>query len=295
MASRDLRRVKTFDAIKTYRYLRIGMIAAVVLLAASIAVEILKAGCLQTSISAYYYTPVRAVFVGAMFIVGSSLIIYKGRTPSEDLWLNLAGMLAPVVAVVPTSDVGTCRSVAPIASDTVPDWVIASSRNNLWALWITGVVALVVAVVVWRLTKDSPSHRDEVDPSTGRQLLFMAVLLAFVLLAILRAQGFIQSHAHGLAAIVFFLFLFCAIVANVRQHRGDAERRWRRWYVGVAAAMAVVSLIGPLKLFRPFQIFVLEAVEIVLFATYWIIQTVENWDEKVIAGSDEEDYLEMAA
>ena len=103
MTAENLRRVKTYDAIKTYRYLRVGMIGAVVLLAASISIEIVKAGCAQTSISAYYYTPARAIFVGAMFVVGVSLIVYKGRTPWEDNWLNVAGMLAPVVAVVPMS------------------------------------------------------------------------------------------------------------------------------------------------------------------------------------------------
>ncbi|MBA3654232.1 MAG: hypothetical protein H0W70_08560 [Actinobacteria bacterium] len=35
-------------------------------------------GCWQTSISAYYYTPVRAVFVGALMAIGLSLIVIKG-------------------------------------------------------------------------------------------------------------------------------------------------------------------------------------------------------------------------
>lgn len=117
-------------------------------LAPSIGIEIAKAGCAQTSISAYYYPPVRSVFVGAMFVVGLALIVYKGRSPWEDNWLNLAGMLSPVVAVVPTTDIGTCRSVAPLPADTLPAWVAPSIDNNLWALWISGVAGLVVAVAV---------------------------------------------------------------------------------------------------------------------------------------------------
>jgi hypothetical protein len=106
--------------IKTYRYLRLGMVGAVVLLAASIGIERSKVGCWQTSISAYYYTPVRAIFVGSLMAVGLSLIVYKGRGRGEDLCLNFAGMLAPVVAIVPTKNVGTCWSIEPRPSPVKP-------------------------------------------------------------------------------------------------------------------------------------------------------------------------------
>ena len=45
MARRTAEPLKSQDAIKTYRYLRIGMIGAVVLLAASIAIERSKVDC----------------------------------------------------------------------------------------------------------------------------------------------------------------------------------------------------------------------------------------------------------
>jgi hypothetical protein len=138
--------LRSQDAIKTYRYLRIGMIGAVVLLAASIAIERSKVDCWQTSISAYYYTPVRAIFVGSMIAVGLSLIVYKGRA-WEDVCLNFAGMLAPVVAVVPTTDVGRCWSVAPSplpvkADGSLADWVVTNIDNNIYALLIAGALAL---------------------------------------------------------------------------------------------------------------------------------------------------------
>lgn len=296
MTAPNLRRVKTYDAIKTYRYLRIGMIGAVVLLAASIGIEIFKAGCAQTSISAYYYTPVRSIFVGAMFVVGLSLIVYKGRGLWEDLWLNLAGMLAPVVAVVPTSDIGTCRSVAPLEADTLPAWVIPSIDNNLWALWIAGVAGLIVAVVVWFMNKSDPVRRPEIDSGTGRMLLLTAAALAAAVLVILSAPNFVHTGSHGPASIAFFGCLLGAIVVNVLHHRGEEEQRWRRWYAFVAAAMVLGASIGVFKLFDPYHTFVLEAVEIVLFAAYWIVQTIENWDEKVVARrSDEPVYVEYAA
>jgi hypothetical protein len=46
--------LKSRDVIKAYRYLRIGMIGAVLLLAVSILIERSKVDCWQRSISAYY-------------------------------------------------------------------------------------------------------------------------------------------------------------------------------------------------------------------------------------------------
>lgn len=55
----------------------------------------------QTSMSAYYHTEMRDVFVGSLFAVGFALFIYKGFSRSEDWALNLAGLLAIGVAYFP--------------------------------------------------------------------------------------------------------------------------------------------------------------------------------------------------
>lgn len=57
---------------------------------------------LQSSISAYYHTPLRDVFVGVMFVVGSCLVVYRGFTEAENWILNAAGVLALGVALLPT-------------------------------------------------------------------------------------------------------------------------------------------------------------------------------------------------
>ena len=74
-------------------------------------------GCFQTSISAYYYTPVHGVFIGALVAVGTCLICLRGNTDAEDILLNLAGMFAPVVALVPTPGTGSCGSVLTTADN----------------------------------------------------------------------------------------------------------------------------------------------------------------------------------
>jgi hypothetical protein len=87
---------------KTYRYLRLALVALVALIMTAVALEWGRTHCLQTSISAYYYTPARSIFVGSLVAIGVALIAIRGRSDGEDALLNLAGMLAPVVAFVPT-------------------------------------------------------------------------------------------------------------------------------------------------------------------------------------------------
>ncbi len=92
-------------AVRTYRYLRLSLVGLVLLLLFCVWLERLggaEANKHLGSISAYYYTPARSVFVGALVAIGISLAAIVGRRGFEDSALNIAGMLAPVVALVPT-------------------------------------------------------------------------------------------------------------------------------------------------------------------------------------------------
>ncbi|MGV9711977.1 hypothetical protein ACWDTI_15100 [Gordonia sp. NPDC003424] len=57
---------------------------------------------MQGSISGFYYTPARDVFVGIIVAVGVALIAYRGYSVGENWLLNVAGVLAIVVALFPT-------------------------------------------------------------------------------------------------------------------------------------------------------------------------------------------------
>lgn len=59
------------------------------------------------SLSSYYYTPMRNVFVGTLVTVGIFLIVYIGYPSEEDNRLgNWAGFLVIVTALAPTSEHG---------------------------------------------------------------------------------------------------------------------------------------------------------------------------------------------
>ena len=102
---------RTRDVVFTYRYLRGAMIALLLMLLLSVGYQWwweTDHSCWLGSISAYYYTPARTVFVGSLCALGASLIAYKGHSPEEDVLLNFSGFMAFVVAMVPTVPDGRC-------------------------------------------------------------------------------------------------------------------------------------------------------------------------------------------
>lgn len=273
-------------AIKTYRYLRISMVGAVALLAVSIVIERSQVDCWQTSVSAYYYTPVRAIFVGVLMSIGLCLIVIKGSTAWEDATLNVAGMLAPVVAVVPTTDVGRCWSVSPGRSPLTPDgdlevWVITNVENNITALLVTGIAGLLIAAAIATIaTRNMRAIAEVGEVGTRLGLLGAMSLLIAAAVAFVFWDGF-DARAHGLAAVAMFGFLAAAVGINAWQRRNDAAPRVYFWlYATIAVLMVAATMIMfPLGSRWEHMVLVLEATEIMLFAVFWLAQTKEHWYE----------------
>ena len=275
------------EARKTYRYLRLGIVAMVVFLAASLVVEANKAPCLQTSISAYYYTPVRSVFVGGMIAIGLCLVVIKGSTAIEDLFLNIAGMLAPVVALVPTADPGHCWSVVPNPLPTddhgaLAGWVVADIDNNMKALLLAGLFGLVLAFVIALFANGGPvGLAKNVAPGTHAGLALALALVGGGWWAFHYWDGF-EAHAHFYSAIGMFGFLAFAIASNAVQRRKDPPKVYFWLYTAIALSMigsGAVMLALQSKLEH--MVFILEATEIALFATFWLVQTKELWNDTI--------------
>lgn len=88
----------------TYHSLRVGIavIGAALPVALWVGALVLDGTELQSSMSAYYYTVMGDVFVGALCAVGVALYLYKGFSAMENAVLSLAGVLIVCVALFPT-------------------------------------------------------------------------------------------------------------------------------------------------------------------------------------------------
>lgn len=272
-------------AIKTYRYLRIAMVGVVVLLMVSVAIERLKVDCWQTSISGYYYTPVRAIFVGGLMVIAGSLLAIKGRPGWEDISLNVAGMLAPVVAVAPTSDAGGCWSIEPTplpkVNGELAGWVSANIENNVRALFIAGIIGLVVGAIIAMIAERqlmAPAKVGSKDMRIGLTVTLGVLLVGLGLH--LWWDGF-DTRAHGFAAVLMFVALAIAVGSNALDARSHRDKgRFAFLYAAISVSMVLVGAIF-LVFLRGWShmVLVLEGIEIVLFAVFWLAQTNEHWNE----------------
>lgn len=330
MAAGPREQLSSEDVRKTYNYLRLGIIGAVVLLAVSIGIERSKVDCLQTSLSAYYYTPVRAIFVGTWIAICLALIIYKGRSTGEDFFLNIAGVLAAVVAIAPTTDVGPCWSVAPrpgqfpVEEDgSLANWVVTNIENNIYALLAIVFIAVVVMLITAigeardrRSGEDGPDQRQatEHDKAEGQDSLLgmwvavgFSIFLFFVGWWAIAFWGDFDTKAHGLAAIFAIVFLGLAIISEARHLRSQGlhlrspeDKPWkshrRRYWVywAIVALMAVGgAVIWLTGVADEHTIFWVEVWEITLFLAYWVYETWVKWNEPVKVADAESDNAAM--
>jgi hypothetical protein len=271
-------------AIKTWRYLRLGMVGLVAGLAVSILYEFTWANdfdCLQRSISAYYYTPVRSFFVAALVGIGVALFCLKGSTEREDILLNLAGIFAPFVAFVPTSDPNRCSSSvtpAPVTEDDARNEAIRAAAealqagivNNVTALLFVGLVA--AAVLRFRLRKDLSK-----ESSKGYWVAAgVWIALATVFFA---DDKFFATYAHNVTAIAMFFFIFVVVSVNAKQYKEDpaneGERNPYKWIAILMAVSAVATVIAVVGFGKGYSVLVIEVILIALFTRFWLIQTSE--------------------
>src|SRR5215217_1380522 len=155
---------------KSYRYLRLAMVGLLLCLAAAVLYQSWNQGRLLGSVSAYYFTPAQAFFVGGLIGLGACMIALRGTTLVQDIALNLGGAFAAIVAIVPTgrhadelAAVNACDEAGtPLLTEkastelacpeppALEDATTANVDNNLWALIVVGAFALGAAYVVAR-------------------------------------------------------------------------------------------------------------------------------------------------
>jgi hypothetical protein len=245
---------------KSYRYLRLAMVGLLVCLAVAVVIQSLRQGNLLGSVSAYYYTPAQAIFVGGLIGLGACMIALQGTTTVQDISLNLGGAFAALVAIVPTARgadyqaaVRACQQAdTPLltqkastgtvdcpAVQALQDATKANVDNNMWALLVVGFIVLLAAFVVAR--KDR-TLKPQADGDTKRDFWWgfgwALVLWLAVLIARLASLQWVIDNGHWIAAVLLFVCIFVVGVVNARRFKreqsgdGSRERQSPRDAVG---------------------------------------------------------------
>ena len=273
------------DTLSTYRHLRLAMAMLLGLLLVAVGLRALSAPgiCFEGSISAYYFTSVRAVFVATLCALGTCLIVYRGNRDAEDIALNASGALAFVVAFVPTR-VPKATGVSCSASN-VPDAAQLKDavNNNMVAMIIVSFVAIAVAMALVVRSNQNAGQAGRSGVGTAPRCalwVFLGVLVAGSLAFALWPVGF-RANAHATAAFGTFIGIVAVVAINAIDTRGRVA--FRRLYMVIAAAMvASMVVIGVLyRLVSGWRhgLLWIEATLLLEFLAFWVVQTIELWNE----------------
>jgi hypothetical protein len=274
--------------LRSYRYLRLAIVILLIGLAAGIVGQRWSAGCIEDSISAFYYTPVHGLFIGALVATGAAMVALNGRTTVENSFFNIAGVLAPVVVLVPTNrQMLLCDGTAPLQierNDLVP--------LSLVALLVAGAATLAVTAFTAARNKTLQVHAESFVHSllTGVLPLTLFAIATFLFVGLWNVPWY--SFAHFGSAIGLFVAIFLAIgsLLSERLHRvlhvaltfTNPTEEYRKpaplyyksylWILfATAPVAAITALVGDAPLFW------IEVSGIASFTSFWIVQTAELW------------------
>jgi hypothetical protein len=272
-------RLSSTSTERTYRYVRISIVGAVVAMGVALVAVLLGDGPV-TSLSALFYTSGRTVFTGALFAIALALLALSGHSV-EQVLLDLAAVFALLVAVVPTPVIGGDapggRPLCPGLDPCVPPADLPGVRVGVVTVAVVVVLGAAAAVILARIQRIR----------IGGVLAAAAAAIVVVTGAVvwmLTAPDSLLAGGHLAATSGFFgLMAAVAVVSAVTSHDG-----WRRLYLAVAvgmsafllflAAVMAARLAGVDQTGQPW-ILAGEGGLVVSFAVFWMAQTVQKWRE----------------
>ncbi|HVN11009.1 MAG TPA: hypothetical protein VMT69_02865 [Kineosporiaceae bacterium] len=246
---------------KTYTYLRMALVALLVALGFSVIWQTYQQGWTPLdSVSAYYYSPAQGIFVGSLIGLGACMIALRGVNAVEEAFLNLGGMFAAVVAVVPTSRgkdyqtaIQACReSDSPLLTQqgagrfdcpTVRALAAATRanvENNLLALVVVGALSLAA---VWYFTTRNRTPGGGTHSLSFRWGFWSALALvaaAGILLAV--DLDFVIANVHFISATGLLVSIVVVAVSNAVREEGTVVPGSGRRMTGPAVRAGMTAL-----------------------------------------------------
>jgi uncharacterized membrane protein len=287
-------------AIKSYRYLRLTIVVMVLIAIVAVLAEehVFGDDCWLRSFSAYYYTPVHAVFIGALATIGACLIAIKGTDAKEDVCLNIAGILAPIVAFVPTDRPGdACGSPLLVPDNFTSEATRSFVANSILTYAIVGLIVVGLSYLIAE-RKEVRHKLDELkregmqnDRFSIRNERFVGFVIVFALTAglicwYLFARRSFFENAHDKTAIAMFV----AVGLAAWFRRNDAQPAYRRAYTA-AVVVLIAGVVVPLlwKLVNSdfeHEVIWIEILELIGFGIFWITQSVEHWNLRIVGTAE---------
>lgn len=286
---------------KTHRYLRLSLVFVVFTLLLSVLIQTIVVSWdplelgwdLLPSISHYYYTPARTVFVGTLIAASLALLALSGRNRATTL-LDISAIFAPLIAIIPTGidpDQMVEGWTCPKTGDCVPKELLGDARTGVATYCIVVVVAVLVMYRIRkRLPSDSPSA-----PLVSWIAVGTAVVVAVLAFVPVIDEDFpfnfvpFPSSIHFAATLLFFGTFAAVQILHARSEVDEDETpptpAQVTTYRILSGAMIVV-LVGMVAAFLlrdrlpDFPLVLIgEALALCIFAAFWAVQTFQRWND----------------
>jgi len=264
---------------RTHRYLRLAIGGTVVVIAVAVLLAVPEVGWLA-SVSDYFYSPARNVFVGALVAASLALLALSGRQAERAL-LDAAALFAPLIALVPSVITpGSVPGVEGASARCVPAAYEPDVASGVATFLVILAGILVLGVVL--------SMRGVVRGARF-SLIFGAAVFTVVLFVGLVSPELFLGWAHFAATIIFFGLIAADALLNAFWRTSSATPpRWLRVVYLVVAGVLIADLIALIAAtiavrdaVGPTIPWVLggEAIALLAFVVFWWLQTWQRWDE----------------
>jgi hypothetical protein len=287
---------------KTHRYLRLSLVFVVFALLVSVAIETVVVSWEPftlgwdplPSLSHYFYTSARSVFVGSLIAASLALLALSGRNRATVL-LDISAIFAPLIALIPTgidADRPVDGLTCPGDAECIPDPYLGDVRAGVVA-YVIVVLTVVVAMAVIRRTK-----RIRVP---GAVLVSTIAVVTAVVLAVLAFVPALNadfpfnfwpfpSSIHFLVTLLFFGSFAAVPVLMSREPLDEGEtppterqKTIYRWITRlmIADLLLLVAAFVLRDQLRGFPVVLVgEVIALCLFAWFWWVQTFQRWEDE---------------
>lgn len=156
---------------------------------------------IEPSISAYFHTGMRELFVGSMCATGIFLVCYKGYDRRDDLAANFAGICALIVAIFPVTE----RGVTPVDSVTIFSDAKTPDPTFVGIIHIVAAGAFFLTLAIMSIYLFTLSTKDQVTPAKiNRNRVYKVSGFIMIACVVLIAVGKIL-HVSDTTSYMFWL------------------------------------------------------------------------------------------
>jgi hypothetical protein len=171
---------------------------------------------LPGSVSAYYHTDLRTIWIGTLVVIAVFLWLYKGYDKWENVLLNVAGVGVMGVVLFPCSpDAGSLDGSKGFF------WAPAHGLSALVAFGCMGVVAVFLGSITLELLADQPVLQAWFR-NTYRVLGILMVALPLLTFVVAQGRGDYVFWAEVPAVVMFGLY-WCVKTYEFHLTRADQQ------------------------------------------------------------------------